>query len=987
MHRRWFLLALFLLLGMRAHGRSALEISEFLARNITGLTDSKFAYSDWIEIHNTTPDPVQLDGWHLTDTATNLTRWRFPSQVLEGNGFLVVFASGKDAVLAGPQLHTNFRLSSKGGYLALVEPDGLTKASEFIAYPPQHADVSFGPSEDPSGPGLFFAPPTPRYANGPGWPSRAGDVSFSSGGGLFLNAFALSLTPPLTGGEIRYTLDGTVPNENSLLYSQSIWVDRTLRIRARFFQAGQLPGPVSGVSFTLVGATAKPRTSNLPILILDTFGSQITTDTRTKGYLTVLRPSEGRTTLPGLMDLSTRATFEVRGSSSSGFPKQSFGMELRHEDESDRSASFLDLPAESDWVLYAPYPDKTLIRDILAYELSNQIGRYAPRTRLVELYVNRSGALEAADYQGVYVVVEKIKGGKDRVDIAELTSTDYTAPAITGGFILKKDRLDSTDAGFNTVRGQNLGIEWPRARDLGTTQINYIRNHLNQFENALYGVQFRNPVTGYRAYIDSDAFIDHWWMVETAKNIDGFRLSTFLYKDRGGKLSMGPIWDYNLSMGNANYLDGWLSTGWYWPMLGTTDYPWYARLFQDPDFTQRHTDRWKTLRTGALSTTNVIHLINTLTNQVGEAQLRNFQKWPVLGQYLWPNWFIGTTYEEEIGFLKTWMEGRLTWIDSTILPWPAIQPEAGYYPNGATVTIQSTLPVYYTTDGSDPRASGGSVAPSATLYKGPIQLTQSARVVARVRSGTRWSPPTATSLAITIPPLKISEVMYHAPEDPASSYAADDFEYVELRNVGDQPILLAGVTLSEGIQFRFPDTANPILPNENVVVVANRKAFVTRYGDGIRIAGEYSGKLDNSGERLVLTGGWGEPVEDFTYSDAWEPGTDGMGYSLTRVFPSGSWKASSLFQGTPGRNDVPLVPLTLKPFEQVQTEGTRLWRFVIPVTAGQSYTLQSTTDLTSGSWSTMESILPQAESGLREVNLPEDPTSSRVFRVVSPRVE
>lgn len=978
---RWFPALLIVLGCLCSPGHAQLVISEFLAKNVGSIADSKGSSADWIELHNPSAQAVDLGGWYLTDDPARPTLWRIPNQTLAAGGYLLVTASGKNATNVATTLHTNFKLGSAGGYLALIQPDGTTVASEY-QYPVQFADVSFGRPADGSGPGVYFGTPTPRTANGPGWPTRAAEVRISVPGVLFTNTFNVSLSSSQVGGQIRYTLDGTVPSEGSALYTSPITIDRTLRIRARVFASSMVPSPLTGAAYTLVGTTARTRSSNLPILVLDTYGANIAPDSRSKGTVTVLVPDQGRTTLPGRVEVISRATFEVRGSSSTGFPKQSIGMELRGEDEADLPQSLLGLPAESDWVLYAPYTDKTLIRDVLAYELSNQLGRYAPRTRLVELYVNRTGALESADYQGVYVLIEKIKGGPGRVDIEELEATDYTQPDVSGGFILKKDRTDSNDAPFVTTRGQELGIEWPRARDLGTTQLNAIRTFMNQMESALYGPQYRNPQTGYQAYLDPDSFIDHWWLVEFAKNIDGYRLSTFMFKDKGGKLNLGPIWDYNLSLGNADYAEGWKTNGWYWPLVGTSDYPWFPRLFQDPDFTQRHADRWGTLRTTTLTTSNVLQVINSLTNQLAEAQVRNFQRWPSFGRYIWPNWYIGNNYEDEIGFLKRWVTGRLAWIDTTVVKWPEMTPAAGYHPDGVTVTLKSNFPVFYTVDGTDPRASGGTLSPSARNYVLPVSLTNNTRFIARARNGSRWSPPVTATFVVTIPTVKVSELMYHPVDDPNGVYDSAEFEFLEVRNVGDEPVSLPGLVLSQGIQFTFPTNAGSLLPHEHVVVVRNTNAFALRYGDGARVFGEYSGRLDNAGERVVLTGAWGEPIDDLTYDDAWEPPTDGGGYSLTRSFPVGGWQSSAVVGGTPGWADGPASDW--RALRLGRSSGSDLV-FTFAAAAGQSYTLQAAPSLTSTNWTSVLQIAPRAVPGSLELALPEETESYRVFRLVTPR--
>ena len=343
--------------------------------------------------------------------------------------------------------------------------------------------------------------------------------------------------------------------------------------------------------------------SNLPLVIINTIAFSIPDGVRTPAYLTFLDAQEGRSRLLQSAATTVRAGIEIRGSSSTQFPKKSYGFELQDEQLQDAHVSLLGMPKEADWVLYAPYTDKSLMRDVLAYELSEAMGHYSVRRQFVEVFLDRVGnQLTYSDYVGVYVLLEKIKQDKNRVDFEPLPPNLNNEPEIEGGYIIKKDRLDANDSQFTTRHGQQLGIEEPKQTT--TAQRNWIKGYFDQFENALYGANFRDPVSGYAAYIDVDSFVDQHWIVEFAKNIDGFRLSEFMHKSRSGKIVAGPIWDYNLSFGNANYLEGDRTNGWYWPQLGDSDYPWRRRLFQDPDFNQRYIDRWAQLREDQFNTSN-----------------------------------------------------------------------------------------------------------------------------------------------------------------------------------------------------------------------------------------------------------------------------------------------------------------------------------------------------------------------------------------------
>src|SRR5207244_3850543 len=176
---------------------------------------------------------------------------------------------------------------------------------------------------------------------------------------------------------------------------------------------------------------------------------------------------------------------------------------------------------------------------------------------------------------------------------------------------------------------------YPEVDEITAPQRAWLLGYLNKFESVLSGKNFTDPAAGYRAYIDPASFIDHHIIVEATKNVDGFRFSTFYHKDRGGKIRMGPIWDWNLSLGNVNGKQGWMPQYWYWPQLDDHQYTWFRRLFQDPDFGQKYVDRWAVLRTNVFATSNILARIDAWAAMLNEAQGRNFQRWPILGRTVW----------------------------------------------------------------------------------------------------------------------------------------------------------------------------------------------------------------------------------------------------------------------------------------------------------------------------------------------------------------
>src|SRR6185369_11273395 len=470
-------------------------------------------------------------------------------------------------------LHTDFKLDGDGEYLALVMPDGSTIASQYSPrFPQQRSDVSYGLDEQ-TGARLFFAYPTPGWANDVNSVGFAENPRFSIAGGVYANStLSVTLSVSSPTASIHYTLTATEPTEASPVYSTPIVMSASTVVRAKVFDPGLQPSATATQNYTLLGSDVVNFNSNLPLIIINTFGRAVPDGIKIPANARFIDTPGGRASLTGAPDYDGWAGIAVRGSSSLGFPKHSYAFETEGETGDDRSVSLLGFPKDSDWVLYAPYTDKTLMRDFLAYELHGKMGHYSVRTKFVEVFVDSSrGKLSMSDYAGVYVFEEKLKVGKDRVDIAPLLPTDISEPEITGGYLIKKDRLDPGDSGFSTGRAGTLAYVEPKEDEITPAQAAWLRSWFSQFETALYGANFRDPINGYARFVDVDSFIDQHWIVEMSKNIDGFRLSNYMHKDRLGKLRMDPIWDWNLSFGNANYANGWTTTGWYASQTGGTD--------------------------------------------------------------------------------------------------------------------------------------------------------------------------------------------------------------------------------------------------------------------------------------------------------------------------------------------------------------------------------------------------------------------------------
>ena len=413
-------------------------------------------------------------------------------------------------------------------------------------------------------------------------------------------------------------------------------------------------------------------TSNLPIVVINTLGQTIVDDPRIVCDMGIIDNSFGvmNSISDPFNDYNGKISIEYRGSSSQSFPKKPYALETQDSLGNNNNVSLLGMPVENDWILYAPYSDKALMRNFLTFDLGRKMGRYAPRTVYCELVIN-------GDYKGIYILMEKIKRDNDRVDIAKLDFDDLAGDSLTGGYIIKIDKYTGTGgvdwlSDFPNIGGNNLYIQYhyPDASVMLPQQLDYIEHFMDSFEYALAGPNFADTSIGYEKYIDVNSFIDLYIINEFSKNIDGYRLSTYMYKDRhsnGGKLTMGPFWDYNLAFGNADYCNGGITSGWEVDGgCGGNNPFWFERLLDDTTYQNKLKCRWEYLRDRSFHQDSLFNFIDSMALYLNDAQQRNFQKWPILGNYVWPNYYVGNTYQDELNFFKTWIDDRLIWIDNNL---------------------------------------------------------------------------------------------------------------------------------------------------------------------------------------------------------------------------------------------------------------------------------------------------------------------------------
>ncbi|MCL2771898.1 MAG: CotH kinase family protein [Oscillospiraceae bacterium] len=372
-------------------------------------------------------------------------------------------------------------------------------------------------------------------------------------------------------------------------------------------------------------------------------------------------------------------TIKGRGNSSWDMPKKGYTIEIADK------AQILDMPSFDKWMLVANYADKSLMRNYTAVELYRDMGAaYSPRLRYVDLVLN-------GQYVGTYNIGELIDIGQGRLDFPKIKGSDTTKitskgqekiiPASTGDdlsgtYLLEvnsTDKYDTDEIIFETKKinwtaqtdgvGHFFSIKQPGAKNMSEDAYNYISDYVNKAEDALFSDDFTDPNKGYRAYIDPSTYIDWYIVNELFKQVDAdFYTSVYMYKPRDGKLCMGPIWDFDLGAGNANYRGGDDPTGWY-----VRDCDWFTRLFEDPAFVQEFKDRWNYVKTHYFN--RMFERIDSTAALLDKSQAMNFAKWKILGVYVWPNadgFQSRTTYQDEVDFLKTWLKARIDWMDQEI---------------------------------------------------------------------------------------------------------------------------------------------------------------------------------------------------------------------------------------------------------------------------------------------------------------------------------
>lgn len=934
-----------------------------------GLKDEDGELQDWIELHNRSAGSVNLNGWSLTDDPQQPELWMLPAVTLGPNQYLIIYASGKDRSPAnGGNLHTSFKLTTSGEYLGLFNANFPREAAaQFLpAYPEQRPDISYGLYNNTFG---YLTNPSPRAANsGPAsFSGFAANPDGSVKSGFFNRSFSLSLSTVTPGAGIRYTLDGSEPTPTSgILYTGPVLIagspaKAVVNVRAVAFRSDLLCSrvvtysyvfpdyvlvqpanpdgfPATWVTQTNAGSTAgtvysadyqmDPRIitnaayaalarqalTNLPTLSIvadpDALFSQsrgIYANPNPPQAERALweRPASAELLLPdGTAGFSINAGLRVHGGTSrdpNWTRKHSFRLFFKSEYEGKLHYPFFaDSTAGtfSTLILTAGFnvswnnrfeaggSQAQFVRDQLCADLHRAMEHPAPHGRFVHLYINGL-------YWGVY-------NAHERPD-------EHFAAAYLGGDNSQYDVVRNTQGSFEVVAGD---------AEAWSAMLALVNSGLSG--NAQY--------EQIRQYLDVDGFIDYMIVNQYAGNTDWANHNWYALRKRAtGAGYRFVIWDAELSMRKLSED----VTGYNQAASPTMI---HSFLRNNAEYRLRFADRvQKHFSNGGVlfvdTNQPAVVAANPERNRPGAlflARSREIDPAIVLESARWGdsaparlgnpfnravdylpefNWMKNTFFPQRSGVVLGQYRNTLLYPGLGGVPAPTFNQQGGDVPIGFNLAMAAPAgTIYFTTNGADPRVYGtGAVSPDVRTYTGAPWVIGSTTVVkARARSGTTWSPLNEATFSVAQPllPLRITELMY-------KPLGGDSYEFLELQNLGGIALNLGGCSFA-GISFTFP--VGFTLGPHAVIVLANDMnpaLFAARY-PGLAVAGYYSDKLSNSGERIELKDLAGRTIlsVDYMTLNGWPAATNGC--SLEIIDPAGdpddpaNWQLSAPINGTPG---------------------------------------------------------------------------------------
>lgn len=447
-------------------------------------------------------------------------------------------------------------------------------------------------------------------------------------------------------------------------------------------------------------AQVKLSETNLPIVFIDVDGKMILREERITAKIKIIDNGTGKTNYADLathpdqkVDYEGYISLKYRGNSSfNSSDKKPYGFKTiakpLEEGGKKVKVSLLGLGKDNDWVLLAPFSDKSMIRDVLTFELGRPYLDWVPSSRHVEVVVD-------GKYYGIYILTERPGKGKNRLNLHD---PGEDGGDLTGDWRVEIDRDDEDHyyrskyhpyGRYGTVDNtkyityQYDDPEYEDFADLPAGTEKAIQKSIDDMEDCFAGDNYKDPVNGYRKYIDITSFIDYMLSTEFTFNVDGYRLSSHMYKysetrakneglDSRWKCT---LWDFNIALGNADYYKGSRTDLWQYDMNSReTDNQlvpfWWKRLIDDPAYQTDLKARWAQYREGQYADHRIEAKIDSLATLLtsGGAMERNEAAWGMFGRYVWPNAYVGYSFNDEISYLKRWIKNRLTFMDKKLLP-------------------------------------------------------------------------------------------------------------------------------------------------------------------------------------------------------------------------------------------------------------------------------------------------------------------------------
>lgn len=362
------------------------------------------------------------------------------------------------------------------------------------------------------------------------------------------------------------------------------------------------------------------------------------------------------------IDTDKPAGVRERGNASRAFPKKPWRIKF------DKKQQILNAPASAKkWTLINNYGDKTLMRNIISFEIARRLGmEYVPFCRPVDVVLN-------GEYKGCYQLCDQVDVRPSRVDVTEMETSDIRLPELTGGYLLEIDGYadqEAPDEWFMTSRGLPVTIKSPD--DGGTEeQYNYIKDYMNYFEELLYAADFADQVSGYRSVLDIDSFLKHFITGELSGNTDTY-WSTYIYKDRNDPtLYVGPVWDFDLGFDNDNrtypvdqfstYLFDTSSAS----AAGSMREHVRRIIYRDPATRSDITRIWSLARNDrSLTAGSLNEYVDATAELIGASQRLNFMRWPILNQMVHQNPRALGSFDAEVNAVKQYITKRFTRLDA-----------------------------------------------------------------------------------------------------------------------------------------------------------------------------------------------------------------------------------------------------------------------------------------------------------------------------------